>query len=158
MRRQIWNIIHKIKKDRAIILSTHSMDEAQVCCQKIGIMKNGSFATIGTPLEICQLYAKRYNLTVKIDETNRQMAEQFIASILPVIKWHRQIFRNRDRYQFEAASTEIAHLFEALKSDSFSNSIVSWEIGGYSLQDAFYNINATETDQDYETDKNRYTL
>jgi ABC-type multidrug transport system ATPase subunit len=154
MRRQIWDIIHKIKKDRAIILSTHSMDEAQVCCQKVGIMKNGSFATIGTPFEICQAYSKRYNLTLKIDESNRQIAETFIVATLPFVKYQQQIFKNRDRFQFEASSTEIAHIFEVFKARSFTNSIISWQIGGYSLRDAFYNIHAPETDQDYETDVN----
>lgn len=154
MRRQVWNIIDKIKKNRAIILSTNSMEEAQVCCQKVGIMKNGSFATIGTPFEICQLYAKGYNLTLKVDEANRDIAERFIASILPVIKYQRQIHRNRDRYQFEASTKEMAHLFEDLKSQSSSNYIISWEIGRYSLRDAFYNIHTTDTDSDYETDAN----
>jgi hypothetical protein len=100
------------------------------------------------------VYAKRYNLTLKIDESNRQIAETFIAATLPFVKYQRQILKNRDRFQFEASSKEIAHIFEVFKSHSQTNSIISWEIGGPSLRDAFYNIHAPETDQHYETDVN----
>lgn len=148
MRRQIWDIILKIKKDCSIILSTHSMDEAQVCCQKIGIMKNGSFVTIGTLSEVCSTYAKGYNLTVNLSEANRETAERFIASILPAINHSRQIHINRSRYQFEATANEMALIFQDLKMYSAQNYITNWELGACSLFDAFHAIH----DNDRETD------
>ena len=36
-RRQLWNILVQCRKDRAMILTTHSMEEADVLCSKIGI-------------------------------------------------------------------------------------------------------------------------
>lgn len=126
------------------------MDEAQVCCQKVGIMKNGSFATIGTPLEICQKYAKGYNLTVKLCENKREIVDNFISSILPMIKYQTQIHQNRNRYQFEASTIEMAKIFEDLKSHSESNFITTWELGSYSLRDAFHTIHSTDVEHDFE--------
>ena len=35
-RRKVWNIIEKAKKDKVIILTTHSMEEADILGDKIG--------------------------------------------------------------------------------------------------------------------------
>lgn len=37
-RRHIWTLIQKISKNRLIILTTHSMEEAEILGEKIGIM------------------------------------------------------------------------------------------------------------------------
>jgi ABC-type multidrug transport system ATPase subunit len=49
-RRQLWNILQDCKNDkrRAIILTTHSMEEADVLCNRIGIVSNGILKCIGT--------------------------------------------------------------------------------------------------------------
>lgn len=41
-RRQLWNILQDCKKDnRAMVLTTHSMEEADILCSRIGIVCNG---------------------------------------------------------------------------------------------------------------------
>lgn len=42
VRRLIWNIVNDARKDKTIILTTHSMEEAEALCQRIGIMAKGS--------------------------------------------------------------------------------------------------------------------
>lgn len=40
-RRHIWDIIESAKKGRAIVLTTYSMDEADILSDRIGIMAKG---------------------------------------------------------------------------------------------------------------------
>mmetsp|Transcript_9359 Transcript_9359/g.14201 ORF Transcript_9359/g.14201 Transcript_9359/m.14201 type:complete len:95 (+) Transcript_9359:1198-1482(+) len=40
-RRQLWDIIAKLKGKRAMILTTHSMEEADVLCNRIAIVSSG---------------------------------------------------------------------------------------------------------------------
>jgi len=47
VRRLIWDIINNAKSGRTIILTTHSMEEAEVLCQKIGIMARGTLRCLG---------------------------------------------------------------------------------------------------------------
>jgi ABC-type multidrug transport system ATPase subunit len=49
-RRQLWNILQDCKNDkrRAMILTTHSMEEADVLCNRIGIVNNGVLKCIGS--------------------------------------------------------------------------------------------------------------
>ena len=50
-RQGVWKIIERAKKDRAIILTTHSMEEADALCSRIGIMANGELRCIGTQVK-----------------------------------------------------------------------------------------------------------
>lgn len=45
--RMTWQLIKKIKKGRIILLTTHSMDEADVLGDRIAIMANGSLRCCG---------------------------------------------------------------------------------------------------------------
>lgn len=50
-RRFMWNIISdisRIKKKSSIILTTHSMEEAEALCTKCAIMINGNFECFGS--------------------------------------------------------------------------------------------------------------
>ena len=49
-RRQLWNILQDCRNDkkRAIMLTTHSMEEADVLCNRIGIVDNGVLKCIGS--------------------------------------------------------------------------------------------------------------
>lgn len=40
-RRQVWKVIQHIKKNRVIILTTHSMEEADVLSDRIGVIADG---------------------------------------------------------------------------------------------------------------------
>jgi ABC-2 type transport system ATP-binding protein len=49
-RRQLWDRIEGIRKSgRSILLTTHSMEEAQAVCDRVAIMDHGKILTVGTP-------------------------------------------------------------------------------------------------------------
>lgn len=45
--RLTWQLIKKIRKGRIVLLTTHSMDEAEVLGDRIAIMANGSLKCCG---------------------------------------------------------------------------------------------------------------
>jgi ABC-2 type transport system ATP-binding protein len=49
-RRQLWERIEQMRKSgRSILLTTHSMEEAQAVCDRVAIMDRGKILTIDTP-------------------------------------------------------------------------------------------------------------
>lgn len=47
--RFIWNLLLAIRQQKiAILLASHSMDECEALCSKIGFMNQGSLISIGT--------------------------------------------------------------------------------------------------------------
>lgn len=51
-RRELWEIIKKLKGKITIILTTHYLEEAEALSDKIGIMANGNLKAVGTAKEI----------------------------------------------------------------------------------------------------------
>jgi ABC-type multidrug transport system ATPase subunit len=62
-KRFIWSMVQKIKKQRAVILTTHSMEEADFLSDRIGVIVEGNFRCIGTPLDLKKTYGSGYLLT-----------------------------------------------------------------------------------------------
>lgn len=46
-RRFMWDLINDISKHMSVVLTTHSMDEAEALCNRIGIMVKGNMAVLG---------------------------------------------------------------------------------------------------------------
>ncbi|RDX86540.1 ABC transporter A family member 2, partial [Mucuna pruriens] len=51
-RRHVWDIIENAKRGRAIVLTTHSMEEADILSDRIGIMAKGRLRCIGTSIRL----------------------------------------------------------------------------------------------------------
>lgn len=49
-RRNIWELIQELKKDKVIILTTHAMEEADILADRIAVIVDGKMKCIGTPL------------------------------------------------------------------------------------------------------------
>jgi len=68
-RRIMWKNINEIPMNLRMfnmLLSTHSMEEAEILCDKIGWMKNGNFVCIGNPEKLKLEFSEGYYLHIKI--------------------------------------------------------------------------------------------
>ena len=48
-RREMWDLLNSLKKDRTILLTTHFMEEADVLGDRIAIMGRGKVICFGSP-------------------------------------------------------------------------------------------------------------
>jgi ABC-2 type transport system ATP-binding protein len=56
-RRQLWGRIESLRHDGgSILLTTHSMEEAQAVCDRVAIMDHGEILTCGSPTELIALH------------------------------------------------------------------------------------------------------
>lgn len=63
-RRQLWDILAKLKGKRAILLTTHSMEEADVLCNRIAIVNNGILRCVAPQTRLKSLYGGGYHLQI----------------------------------------------------------------------------------------------
>lgn len=49
-RRQVWDLLDAAKRERVMVLTTHSMEEADVLGDRIGIFAAGQLRCLGTSL------------------------------------------------------------------------------------------------------------
>lgn len=80
VRRMIWRIIQKCRRNQTFLLTTHSMEEAEILCQRIAIMSQGNLSCIGSPLHLKKLYGSGFKITVK--HFDQEKAMTFISNLL----------------------------------------------------------------------------
>ena len=63
-RRELWDILRALSKDRFIFLTTHYLEEAEQLADSIGILKEGQLVSIGSLTELRS--SSRYQYSVKL--------------------------------------------------------------------------------------------
>lgn len=74
-RRNLWTVILRTMSSRAVVLTTHSMDEAEALCHRIGIMVKGQLRALGTKQHLKNKFGSGYELSVKL-RVVQSLAEQ----------------------------------------------------------------------------------
>ena len=86
-RRNLWSVILRTMSHRAVILTTHSMDEAEALCKRIGIMVQGQLRALGTKQHLKNKFGSGFELVVKLIVTDmeKQIVEMstFIKTMFP---------------------------------------------------------------------------
>jgi len=81
-RRVMWQFLSSQKLDRAIVLTTHSMEEADALCTEIGIMIRGRMRAEGTSQELKDDYGKGFQAFIRIgDETYAEAVDKLVESL-----------------------------------------------------------------------------
>ena len=63
-RRELWDILRELGKDRFIFLTTHYLEEAEQLADQIGILKEGKLVSIGSLSELRK--SSRYQYSIKL--------------------------------------------------------------------------------------------
>ncbi|XP_072798874.1 phospholipid-transporting ATPase ABCA3-like isoform X1 [Vicugna pacos] len=87
-RRLLWDTVTWMcKTGKAIIITSHSMEECEALCTRLAIMVKGKFKCLGSPQYLKNKFGNVYILTakIKIDENEDKLAEfkEFIATTFP---------------------------------------------------------------------------
>lgn len=75
-RRHVWDIINDAKKGRAIVLTTHSMEEADILSDRIGIMAKGRLRCIGTSIRLKSRFGTGFIANVSFLGSNNGQTPQ----------------------------------------------------------------------------------
>ena len=74
-RQQVWRIIQKLKgPSRLVLITTHSMEEAETLSTRIGIMARGVLRCLGSPQHLKNKFGRGFVLTVNTLALNSEEA------------------------------------------------------------------------------------
>jgi len=82
-RREVWDLIEKLKTDRVMILTTHAMEEADLLSDRIAVIVDGQFSCVGTPLALKNTYGQGYKVSVIIDPKDSLEVKELIRLKMP---------------------------------------------------------------------------
>ncbi|CAG8563001.1 1690_t:CDS:2 [Ambispora leptoticha] len=140
VRRLIWNIIQDAKAGRTIILTTHSMEEAEVLCNRIGIMAKGTLRCIGPQLRLKDVYGRGFKISISCRPKNLERATAYIESLLPPTAKKLDSFVTNVSYEFEPKPGLIPRLFSEIEKNKKQNGIDDWGLSQTSLEEVFLRI------------------
>ena len=66
-RRRLWKTIREESANSALIVTTHSMEEAEALTNKMAIQVDGEFKCFGTAQQIKSKFGVGFTVTVKLD-------------------------------------------------------------------------------------------
>ncbi|XP_017047859.1 ATP-binding cassette sub-family A member 17 [Drosophila ficusphila] len=147
-RRELWDILLTLRKEKAILVTTHYMEEAEVLGDTICILANGKLQSIGSPLELKRKSGIGYRLKLEVNDfTYRQneimeIIHDFVptARVLNVVKPTVYICLP---YAYKKSFSEMLHKLENKRSLLGINTISMTDT---SLEDVFLRC-AGEQDQ-----------
>ncbi|KAF9109547.1 ATP-binding cassette sub- A member 1 [Mortierella sp. AM989] len=82
-RRHVWSFIEKFKQGRIIILTTHSMEEADILGDRICVMAHGRLRAIGNSIHLKNKFGAGYRISLVTDPSNTEYVKSQIESKVP---------------------------------------------------------------------------
>lgn len=152
-RRHVWDIIENAKKGRAIVLTTHSMEEADILSDRIGIMAKGKLRCIGTSIRLKSRFGTGFITNISFGSNNDHspsngdtVSARHHEPVKQFFKNHLDVVPKEENNNF--LTYVIPHEKEALLTNFFSElqdrkeefGISDIQLGLTTLEEVFLNI------------------
>ncbi|CAF3666934.1 unnamed protein product [Rotaria sp. Silwood1] len=145
-RQQIQEIlINAVKAKLTIILTSHSMDECERVCNRLGIMFNGQLACLGTIQHLKSKFSQGYTIDIKVRSTHNdtnmttiQNVQSFLLSQTQLNVETREIAHSTGSFQIKRSTP--ADLFELLEQHKQNLNIETYTISQTTLEQIFLSI------------------
>merc|ERR1712226_482305 len=87
-RKKLWSLIEKLAVERSAIITTHSMEEAEALCSRIGIMAKGQFVALGTVQHLKTKHLDGYTIDISCIQNTPEheldlLEKQFVEEVVP---------------------------------------------------------------------------
>ncbi|WVZ93130.1 hypothetical protein U9M48_039136 [Paspalum notatum var. saurae] len=139
-RHDLWKIIKRAKKDCTIILTTHSMEEAEELCDRIGIFINGSFECIGSPKELKARYGGTRILTVTTSPEHEAAVERLVSWLSPAGYTRIYSVSGTQKFALPRREVGLGRVFGAVEVARRAFPVLGWGVTDATLEDVFVTV------------------
>uniref|UniRef100_A0A8C2JZ56 ATP-binding cassette, sub-family A (ABC1), member 3b n=1 Tax=Cyprinus carpio TaxID=7962 RepID=A0A8C2JZ56_CYPCA len=142
-RRLLWDAITRTRESgKAIIITSHSMEECEALCTRLAVMVNGQFKCLGSPQHLKSKFGSGYTLLAKVrmdtelEEMDLQLFKDFIESTFPgsLLKDEHQ---GMVHYHLTDKTLTWAQVFGVLETAKEKYSIEDYCVSQISLEQVF---------------------
>jgi len=147
-RRNLWDVIKQGKEGRAIILTTHSMEEAEVLCDRLGIFVDGALQCIGNPKELTTRYGGYLVFTITTLPSEAAAARDAVTEMCPsAISTYS--LAGTQKFEMPSASISISDVFSGMEKVRGAVNVLDWGVANASLEEVFIKV-AKQSSADIE--------
>jgi ABC-type multidrug transport system ATPase subunit len=133
-------VILSFKHHSAMMLTTHSMEEAEALCDRVAIFTDGELRTIGTANELKARHGKGYKLTISVDpRSDERPVHAFVMQNFPGAALLNTLAGNMN-YEVPRGSVVLSHTFDLMNANRERFAIKDWAIQNSTLEEVFLHI------------------
>ncbi|ORX81212.1 hypothetical protein BCR32DRAFT_293415 [Anaeromyces robustus] len=152
-RRYVWDIIKATLQcnQSATIMTTHSMEEAELLCNRIGIMVNGKLKCIGSPEHLKMKFGNTYILDVHAEDANKFHEAIVIGKNLFGDSEYKREDKSLQRVKYEVMTNDtnnISRVFEIMESCRELKIYKDYSYSQTSLEQVFLNFAKLKENQE----------
>ncbi|KAL3853548.1 hypothetical protein ACJMK2_017083 [Sinanodonta woodiana] len=142
-RRQIWNVLSQIRASgRTIILTSHSMEECEALCTKIGIMVNAEFVCFGSTQRLKTKFGQGFSLIcrMKMTEEGEPVTKDPLINFIQQNFPSTIVFDDKEGYihfQILDQNTRLGHIFSRMEESKDSYDVDDYSVHQTSLEQIF---------------------
>eukprot|EP00928_Gymnodinium_smaydae_P046455 TRINITY_DN30952_c0_g1_i1.p1 TRINITY_DN30952_c0_g1~~TRINITY_DN30952_c0_g1_i1.p1 ORF type:complete len:1357 (-),score=249.72 TRINITY_DN30952_c0_g1_i1:38-4018(-) len=81
-KRHLWNIVRARRSDQTVVMTTHSMEEAEALSDRLAIQVRGRLRCLGTPEHVKAKYGSGYQLEILLDRRGPTSAERQVKGFV----------------------------------------------------------------------------
>ena len=142
-RRELWETINKSREHASVVLTTHSMEEAQALCDRVGIFINGQMRCIGTPANLTTRFGEYVLLTTcKTTAIGEDQVRAFVKDNLAASGKEVYSFNGIQKFELPLGDVEYNRIFGMMKQAQDSGMVTDWGVSSASLEDVFLKVAA----------------
>ncbi|XP_034439364.1 phospholipid-transporting ATPase ABCA1 isoform X2 [Hippoglossus hippoglossus] len=151
-KRFLWNCILSVTKEgRAVVLTSHSMEECEALCTRMAIMVNGRFQCLGSVQHLKNRFGDGYTIVLRLADTKPSPdlcpVSSYMKSSFPSIEL-KERHHNVLQYQLPSHACCLARVFDVLANNYEELGISDFSVSQTTLDQVFVNFAKEQTDDD----------
>ena len=128
-----------------MILTTHSMEEADVLCDRLAIMAGGELQCIGRSWQLKKRFGKGYTLGITTRDKSSECAskiEEYVKGVFPSASLIDDPIGGVSKFEIGRDDVVLSDVFMKLNSDMEEYGIVDWGLTETTLEEVFLKLAA----------------
>ncbi|KAK9803177.1 hypothetical protein WJX72_009746 [[Myrmecia] bisecta] len=140
-RHLLWDVVRAAKRAKAVVLTTHSMEEAEALCDRLGIFVAGQLQCIGSPKELTARYGSYLSFSITTPSSQDLRAAALVLRLAPT---SRKVYALNGTQKFElpVAETAVEEVFVKVEEAKTASGldVLDWGVSNATLEDVFIKI------------------
>ena len=144
-KKSLWNFLKGYQENKIILLTTHSLEEAEYLGDRIGIMSDGNFICCGTSSYLKSKYPCGFNINLllnpqKFDEEKKGLIFEGIKNYEPQAEI-KIASKNVLSINIQSNNNNVDKIFSLIEQSKEEYGIADYTVASTSLEDVFLKIN-----------------
>ena len=148
-RRDIWTTVKKMQTSMTILLTTHSMEEADVLCSRISILTSDGLQCFGSQIHLKNKYGKQekqrevrirgFLLSFAFNQSISDKDAFVKSSLSPYLEFVEEKY-GMSTYKVDKKMVDLGEILKKITNLQDKGVILKWSVAQSSLDDVFLKL------------------